>query len=125
MGAWLFTILGNLFRSEHRRRKRDVPLEEDGYARRAAVLPSQEAALETADLRSAIQNLPPAQRQAVLAVALEGLSYERAGALVGTPAGTIKSRVNRAREKLRTDLGYETSDEIGAGSLLKATLQAA
>jgi RNA polymerase sigma-70 factor (ECF subfamily) len=80
--------------------------------------------LEAANLRSALEKLQPYQRRALLLVAVDGLSYDDAGALCGTAAGTMKSRVNRARDKLRADMGYNGRGDIGAGPVLKAALQA-
>jgi len=49
----------------------------------------------------AIDRLPLEQREALLLVALEGLSYEDAAAVLEIPTGTLMSRLSRAREKLR------------------------
>jgi DNA-directed RNA polymerase specialized sigma24 family protein len=53
------------------------------------------------DLDSALRLLPPEQREVVLLVALEELSYEEVAALLQIPAGTVMSRLSRGRERLR------------------------
>jgi RNA polymerase sigma-70 factor (ECF subfamily) len=64
------------------------------------VLPEQQGHLDMADMRNALQKLPPDQREAVLLVGASGLSYEEAANICQVAVGTIKSRVNRGRNKL-------------------------
>jgi RNA polymerase sigma-70 factor (ECF subfamily) len=66
-------------------------------AQRAA----QGDALMIRDLDRAIATLPVAQREVLLLVALEDLSYEETARVLGIPIGTVMSRLARAREKLR------------------------
>ena len=56
------------------------------------------------DLDSAIRRLPPEQREVLLLVALEDMSYDEAAGTLGIPIGTVMSRLARAREKLRAML---------------------
>jgi RNA polymerase sigma-70 factor (ECF subfamily) len=56
------------------------------------------------DLDAAIKRLPPEQREVLLLVALEDMSYDEAAESLGIPIGTVMSRIARAREKLRTML---------------------
>ena len=49
------------------------------------------------------------QRQVILLIGLEGMSYEDAAAVVGVPVGTIRSRLSRGRDALRAVMGI--SDE--------------
>jgi RNA polymerase sigma-70 factor (ECF subfamily) len=119
--AWLFTILRNHFHTTYRKRKREV---EDGdgiYAARLKSAPEQLHKLEIHDLHSALQQLAPEQREAVLLVAAEGLSYEDAAAICGVAVGTIKSRVNRARTHLAKLMGY-TKGDLAADNVLEAAL---
>src|SRR6267154_5245069 len=110
MSAWLFTILRNLFRSEYRKRRREV---EDGDGRYADSLkshPEQPGRIEFEELRTALAKLPPDQREAVILVGASGFSYEEAAMICDCAVGTIKSRVNRARIRLAELL---TTNNIG------------
>lgn len=53
------------------------------------------------DLLAALQRLPDDQRQIILLVSLEGVSYAEAAAITGVPVGTVMSRLSRGRERLR------------------------
>ena len=98
--AWLFTILRNLFRSDYRKRRREVEDAEGNYAKTLKTQPAQNAHLEFEEFRAALDKLPQDQREALILVGASGFSYEDAAAICGCAVGTIKSRVNRARSKL-------------------------
>lgn len=99
--AWMFTILRNLRYTELRRMMR-VPFQSlDASAHQPAVLPSQEATLEFGDFRRAFGQLGNDQREALILVGANGLSYEEAARACDCAPGTIKSRVSRARGELR------------------------
>ncbi len=100
MQAWLFTILRNLFHSEYRKRRREVEDADGKYAATLAVQPHQGAHLDFEDLQKALARLPHDQREALLLVGASGFSYEQAAEICGCAVGTIKSRVNRARNRL-------------------------
>jgi len=122
MSAWLFTILRNLFRSEYRKRRREV---EDGDGRFSASLksqPGQPSHMEFQEMRSALAKLPPDQREALILVGASGFSYEEAAQICGTAVGTIKSRVNRARTRLAEILAIKDLNEIGPDSTMQAVL---
>lgn len=61
-------------------------------------------------VHEAIQALPEPMRDTLILTVLEGRSYEEAAALTGASVGTVKSRVNRARQKLLTLLNVERRD---------------
>lgn len=126
--SWLMRVATNRCYDELRRRKRhpQTPLEpvsdEDGEEIEspywlADSAPSPEEALDQRELERAVQHclegLPADFRAAIVMVDLEGLDYQDASVAVGTPIGTIKSRVARARLKLRECLQ-------GFGELLPA-----
>ena len=100
MCAWLFTILRNFSRSEFRKRRREVEDADGSYVESLQSPPDQHSRLEFKELSDALGKLPLVQREAVLLVAAAGFSYEDAAAICGTAVGTIKSRVNRARQRL-------------------------
>ena len=62
---------------------------------------SENARLEMLDLESALQELSEDQREILLLVALEGLTYSEVAKAVQLPIGTVMSRLSRARERLR------------------------
>jgi RNA polymerase sigma-70 factor (ECF subfamily) len=62
------------------------------------------------DLERALQAVEPAQREAFLLVAVLGLSYQEAGGMTGCPAGTVASRVFRARVRLASALSVREED---------------
>lgn len=63
-----------------------------------------EAAEHRRAVYAAIADLPDDQREALVLTALEGVPIEEAAVRLGVPAGTVKSRVSRARQKLRENL---------------------
>ncbi|QRM34074.1 sigma-70 family RNA polymerase sigma factor (plasmid) [Microvirga sp. VF16] len=111
--AWLFTILKNEFYTEHRKRRREVEDIEGAYAAHLIALPDQLSRLELQDLSQALSKLPPWQREVLLLISAEGLSYEEIAARQHVTVGTVKSRVNRARHQLADNLGLGPEDAIG------------
>jgi RNA polymerase sigma-70 factor, ECF subfamily len=107
--GWLATIMRNLFIDRTRRRK--IKPEEPVDVLPQALEPrSQDDPIDRLtlrDLKSAIAGLPPAQRQVLLLVGVDGQSYEAVAAQLAVPLGTVRSRLFRARETLmrRMDTG--------------------
>jgi RNA polymerase sigma-70 factor, ECF subfamily len=110
--AWLFTIQRNLFFSAHRKTQREVEDSDGVHAAAMTSLPDQEDRLAVQDLHAALARLPREQREALLLIGAEGLSYEEAAETLGTKVGTIKSRVNRARTRLAELMGLVHADGI-------------
>src|SRR5437773_3895388 len=75
LAAWLFTILRNLFRSDYRKRRREVEDADGSYAERSKSQPEQTARVEFMQFRTALAQLPADQRQALILVGASGLSY--------------------------------------------------
>ena len=122
LSAWLFTILRNLFRSEYRKRRREVPDGEGTYAETLKTQPEQASRVEFEEFRAALGKLPPDQREALVLVGASGFSYEEAASICGCAVGTIKSRVNRARTRLAELMSIESVDDFGPDHELKAVL---
>ncbi|WP_204165276.1 sigma-70 family RNA polymerase sigma factor [Methylobacterium radiodurans] len=120
--AWLFTILRNLFYSEQRKRKREVEDADGSIAGRLASLPEQEVRVEMEAFRNALDRLPFAQREALILVGAQNFTYEEAAEICGVPAGTMKSRVSRARLRLIELLGMNGAGDIGTDALTRAAL---
>ena len=99
--GWLMSILHNLYIDRRRAglsaRGRDADLAAD----ERSAPPSQLDSVRLAEVRRAFDMLPGEQREAMHLVTIEGLSYEEAAAVLGIPAGTVMSRISRAREALR------------------------
>jgi RNA polymerase sigma-70 factor, ECF subfamily len=122
MRAWLFTILRNHFYTEVRRRRREVADPDGVMVGNLATMPEQGARLDFNDMQSALARLSVEQREALLLVGAEGLSYEEAASICGTTLGTIKSRISRARTRLAELLDLEPEEDLGPDRLVKATL---
>ncbi len=119
--AWLFTILHNTFLNERRRAGRN-PVEVQGDAIEQA--PASAAGGETpeqillrasfdADLRDALDALPPAFRQAVWLRDVEEFSYAEIARMLGIPIGPVMSRISRGRRLLYERL---TAARSGVGT---------
>jgi RNA polymerase sigma-70 factor (ECF subfamily) len=100
MSAWLFTILRNHFRSEYRKRRREVEDVDGSFAGKLESQPNQTSHLEFQELLDALATLPIDQREALTLVGASGCSYQEAAEICHCAVGTIKSRVNRARSRL-------------------------
>src|ERR1700723_244205 len=122
MPAWLFTILRNLFRSEYRKRRREVEDAEGRYADTLKSHPEQTGRVEFNEFRGALAKLPSDQREALILVGASGFSYEEAAGICGCAVGTIKSRVNRARTHLAQLLAIEDASDLGPDSTMQAVL---
>jgi RNA polymerase sigma-70 factor (ECF subfamily) len=107
LNAWLFTILRNQFYTTCRKRRREVEDVDGAAAQRLVALPDQEDGIELRDVWDRLGRLPPLQREALLLIATQGLTYEAAARLMGCQVGTVKSRVNRARAALAAALDLE------------------
>lgn len=116
--AWLFTILRNTYFSERRKRRREVEDADGSYAAKLATNPEQPGHMDFQDFRHALVQLPDDQREALILVGAAGFSYEEAAKISGCAIGTIKSRVNRARNRLAvmldTDRDSEANKKIAA-----------
>jgi RNA polymerase sigma factor (sigma-70 family) len=107
---WLYGIAGNLVRRHHRDEVRQLrALERTGTDPVAESFADRLDARLTADAASravaaAIASLNSGQRDVVLLVTWAELSYDQVAEALGVPAGTVRSRMNRARTRLRAAL---------------------
>jgi RNA polymerase sigma-70 factor, ECF subfamily len=108
--AWLLTIVRNTAYSWRRREGKSALTTEFDEAQHSDSVAGEhpEAALLRSaardTLRRALDQLPPEFREVIVLRELEGLSYREIGAVVGVPAGTVMSRLSRARERLQRAL---------------------
>lgn len=122
MSAWLFTILRNHFRSEYRKRRREVEDSDGHYAESLTSHPEQHGHLELTEFRKALAKLPEEQREALILVGASGFSYEEASEICGCAIGTVKSRVNRARTRLAELMSIQGVDDFGPDHETRAVL---
>jgi RNA polymerase sigma-70 factor, ECF subfamily len=122
MSAWLFTILRNHFRSEYRKRRREVEDGDGSYAETLKSQPEQHGRVEFEEFRTALAKLPPDQREALVLVGASGFSYEEAASICECAVGTIKSRVNRARTRLAELMSIDSLDDFGPDRTTRAVL---
>jgi RNA polymerase sigma-70 factor (ECF subfamily) len=122
LNAWLFTILRNLFHSDYRKRQREIEDADGSYAERLKTRPDQQSHLDFEDFRAALATIPLDQREALLLVGAQGLSYEEAAEVCQVAVGTVKSRVNRARTRLAVLLDLTSEAELGPDDVTKAAL---
>ncbi|WP_241127204.1 sigma-70 family RNA polymerase sigma factor [Novosphingobium terrae] len=95
--AWIYTILRHLYFGQIRR-ERFVGEYNEAEAERVLTIPgSQEGRLEAADVLRALATLPATQREVLVLMCVGGVSYEEVAEICGTPLGTVKSRIARAR----------------------------
>jgi RNA polymerase sigma-70 factor (ECF subfamily) len=105
--AWLFSIMHNVFVNQLKARKvgLDVEIDEETLAAR---IPTA-TGTDVLDLQRALACLAAEQREVVLLVALEDMTYADVSRALGIPIGTVMSRLSRGREKLRKLMdGQET-----------------
>jgi len=108
---WLFSIMHNLHVDTRRRAGRIDYRDDDELAE---VPQRSEAAdgLELRDLDRALALLPTEQREVLLLVGLEELSYAEAARTLGIPQGTVMSRLSRARSRLQSILNGEAVPQL-------------
>lgn len=110
--AWLFTILRNTWYSAAAKRRREVADEDGHHAAGLVSEASQDWSMALGSLRQALDQLPPEHREAIVLVGAAGLSYEEAAEIAGCAVGTIKSRVNRARNRLAAILDVQRDQGV-------------
>jgi RNA polymerase sigma-70 factor (ECF subfamily) len=96
--AWLFSIMHNVFVNQLKARRIAYEVEIDDSI---AAPMSSVTSTDLMDLDRALAALSPDQREVVLLVALEDMTYAEVARALGIPIGTVMSRLSRAREKLR------------------------
>jgi len=117
--AWLHRILANTFINSYRKKKREPALasntERDdwqvGSESYALAAPSAEAEaldrMADSEVLRALRDLPQDFRTAIYLADIEGYPYREVARIMGTPIGTVMSRLHRGRERLRSALaGY-------------------
>ncbi|HYE13918.1 MAG TPA: RNA polymerase sigma factor [Pyrinomonadaceae bacterium] len=118
--TYLYAAARNLACKHFRRRGTEFPFEEADDA-----LPADESegplrklldAELASEVRRAVSQLPPLQREVVVLVEYEELTLAEAAAVVGADVGAVKSRLHRARQSLRRSLSFYIKRNGGAVS---------
>ena len=114
--TWIYTIAGNLARTELRRRKRrklfslsDMGVEDRDYEISDEVFNPEthvEGSLQEEIIQREISKLSPKFREVIILRDVQELSYEEISKIIQVPIGTVKSRVNRARLRLQSRLKH-------------------
>ena len=108
--AWLLRIASNqsydILRSSKRRpaQSLDESLENPSFQLRSDAETPEQAAVRNelgVEIQRAITNLPKNQRTVLVLIDVQGLSYDEAAQVAGTSIGTVKSRLSRARSRIR------------------------
>jgi len=120
--TWIYTIAGNLARSEWRRRKRwrmirlgpsrddeepEIELADEGIGPDSIV----EIRLAVEELTEEVHKLPDRYRDVVILRDIQGMTYEEIAGIVQVPVGTVKSRLNRGRLILQEKMGKWNEDK--------------
>jgi RNA polymerase sigma-70 factor, ECF subfamily len=110
--TWLYAVLRNLYMSGLRRqgRAQTVKTVDELTGFEGAIAPAQDGQVALVQVTAALDRLPDPQREVIVLVAVEEMSYRDVAEITGVPVGTVMSRLSRARSALRALLG-----ESGAG----------
>jgi RNA polymerase sigma-70 factor, ECF subfamily len=113
--AWVFTIMHNQNVNNVRRDVRESAAVDIDWV--SATLPATtdpSASRKMVELDRALARLPMEQRQVILLVGLEGMSYEDTAEILSIPIGTVRSRLSRGRDALRELLDMEERPAVPA-----------
>jgi RNA polymerase sigma-70 factor, ECF subfamily len=113
--AWLFTVMHNQHVNMVRRAMRDdnaVDIEQMSSSLVATTDPT--GARQLRELDRALGCLPDEQREVILLVGLEGMSYETAAEVLSVPIGTVRSRLSRGRDALRRLMELPLRSDLAA-----------
>jgi RNA polymerase sigma-70 factor (ECF subfamily) len=105
--SWMFTVMRNAFCTRFKKAKRETPMSVEILSQRTSIDAPQEWRAQIHGLALAFDHLSTKQRSALVSVVLNGSSYEAAARDQGCAIGTIKSRINRAREQMAAELDIE------------------
>ena len=99
--AWLFTIMHNVYINQIRANSAVATTTLDDEAAHLSIRATQTDRLDVLDLEAALTRLPEEQREVLLLIGLEQMTYEESAGVLNVPIGTVMSRLSRGRERLR------------------------
>jgi len=125
LDSWMFRIVRttHIDRLRYQSRRRTADLDDDAVTNIPfdARIEEQIAARQgLARVREAVSRLPEEQREVLLLVVADGLSYKEAAAVVGVPEGTVMSRLARARRKLADAVDAPPPPTQGPASMIQS-----
>ncbi len=102
--TWLFTIMRNLYVNDLRQRNRRGPhLAVDNVSEVELSNPPEQISRAAAmDVARALNDLPEEQREILILISVEEMSYKEIAEVIGAPIGTVMSRLSRARKRMKT-----------------------
>lgn len=103
--SWLFTIMRNSFCTRIKKSSRESIGLPEALAASLVTEASQDWVVQADEVRRALERLPAHHREILVLIVMLGERYEDAAVICGCAVGTVKSRLNRAREQLRRELG--------------------
>lgn len=103
--SWLFTIMRNTFCTRIKKSKRETIGIPEGIAAKLVTEATQEWTVQAEEVRRALERLPAHHREMLVLIVMLGERYEDAAEICGCAVGTVKSRLSRARQQLRRELG--------------------
>ena len=119
--TWVYTIAGNLAKTELRRRKRRKIFSVSNFVNdeRDFDIPDMnrnpekevDGSMKDDIIQKTIEKLPPKFKEVILLRDVQGFAYEEISQILNIPLGTVKSRVNRGRLKLQEDLKFLLDNE--------------
>jgi RNA polymerase sigma-70 factor (ECF subfamily) len=114
MRPWLLTIVRNVYCTWSRQNPggRHVDLDEDLVSADPCFANPEEVLIQNSTgvlLRRALEALPTRSREMLILRELDGMSYKQISTVVGVPAGTVMSRLSRARARLRQSVADLTN----------------
>jgi RNA polymerase sigma-70 factor, ECF subfamily len=121
--AWLFTIMHNQYVNMVRRAIRDgANIDIEQMSSKIAATTDATASRQLYELDRALSRLCDEQREVILLVGLEGMSYDAAAQILDVPVGTVRSRLSRGRDALRRlmDMPERTTEARESDQLAEA-----
>jgi RNA polymerase sigma-70 factor (ECF subfamily) len=113
--TWLYRIAFNAWQSEVRK-KHEAPMDQEDLPEPDTVASESERSGVKRDLERAMEDLTEGERNAILQCYYNDLSHEEAAYVLGTPLGTVKTNILKAREKMRARLSdYALQSQVGHG----------
>jgi len=105
--AWLFTIMHNQYVNIVRRAIREkATIDIDQISSSLIATTDPTGSRQLRELERSLGFLPDEQREVILLVGLEGMSYDSAAQILNVPVGTVRSRLSRGRDALRRLMGF-------------------